>query len=85
MDLLKWVGGNAYKIDLPGDYNVSTTFNVSDLSPYYEDQEDQVNLGAVLFKQTSVTPECLKILQAQPDVSLGLKAFLEDQNNSPLF
>ena len=83
--VLQRVGGNAYKIDLPGDYNVSTTFNVSDLSPYYEDQEDQVNLGAVLFKQTSMTPECLKILQAQPDVSPGPKAFLEDQNNSPLF
>ena len=33
------IGENAYKIDLFGDYDVSATFNVSDLSPYYEDQE----------------------------------------------
>ncbi|GJR23290.1 reverse transcriptase domain-containing protein [Tanacetum coccineum] len=28
---------NAYKIDLPGTYNVSATFNVADLSPYVTD------------------------------------------------
>ncbi|GKV20583.1 hypothetical protein SLEP1_g30682 [Rubroshorea leprosula] len=30
---------NAYKIKLPGDYGVSATFNVANLSPYYEDHE----------------------------------------------
>jgi hypothetical protein len=25
---------NAYKLDLPGEYNVSATFNVTDLSPF---------------------------------------------------
>ena len=28
------VGGNAYKIELLGDMQVSTTFNVIDLTPY---------------------------------------------------
>jgi hypothetical protein len=46
--VLQRIGENAYKIELPGDYEVSATFNVSDLSPYYEDQEDQVDLGASL-------------------------------------
>ena len=26
------IGDNAYQLNLPGDYGVSTTFNVSDLS-----------------------------------------------------
>ena len=34
------VNDNAYKIELPGDYNVSATFNVRDLSPYLEDSLD---------------------------------------------
>ncbi|KAL4325733.1 hypothetical protein GQ457_11G026130 [Hibiscus cannabinus] len=32
--VLEKVNDNAYKLDLPGDYIVSATFNVSDLSPY---------------------------------------------------
>ena len=30
--ILKWINVNAYKIDLPGEYNVSSTFNVANLS-----------------------------------------------------
>ena len=30
--VLERINDNAYKIDLPGEYNVSSTFNVSDLS-----------------------------------------------------
>jgi len=35
--VIQKVGDNAYKVDLPGDYGVHATFNVGDLSPYYED------------------------------------------------
>ena len=31
------VNDNAYKLDLPGEYNVSATFNVTDLSPFLFD------------------------------------------------
>ena len=31
--VLERINDNAYKLDLPGEYNVSATFNVSDLSP----------------------------------------------------
>jgi hypothetical protein len=31
---------NAYKVHLLGEYNVSTTFNVKDLSPYLEDADE---------------------------------------------
>ncbi|PKU80839.1 hypothetical protein MA16_Dca009250 [Dendrobium catenatum] len=34
--IVKKISDNAYQIELPGDYNVSATFNVADLSPYYE-------------------------------------------------
>ena len=32
------INDNAYKGELSGDYGVSTTFNVSDLSPYQDDE-----------------------------------------------
>ena len=31
---LECINDNAYKLDLPGEYNVSATFNVTDLSPF---------------------------------------------------
>lgn len=38
--VLQRIGDNAYKIDLPGHYKVSATFNVADLSPYEGDFND---------------------------------------------
>ncbi|GKV08696.1 hypothetical protein SLEP1_g20294 [Rubroshorea leprosula] len=37
--IVEKINDNAYKIKLPSDYGVSATFNVVDLSPYYEDHE----------------------------------------------
>ena len=34
------INDNAYRLDLPGEYNVSATFNVFDLSPFDFDVED---------------------------------------------
>jgi len=36
-EILERVNDNAYKVDLPGEYGVSATFNVANLSPYLED------------------------------------------------
>ena len=36
---------NAYKVNFPGDYGVSATYNVADLSPYLED-DHPANLKA---------------------------------------
>jgi hypothetical protein len=38
--VIEMVNDNAYKVDLPGEYNISGTFNVKDLSPYLEDVDD---------------------------------------------
>ena len=37
------VNDNAYKLDLPGEYNVSATFNVSDLSPFNDSADLRTN------------------------------------------
>nr|GEW26696.1 SNF2 domain-containing protein CLASSY 4-like [Tanacetum cinerariifolium] len=39
----KKINKNAYKIELLGHYNVSATFDVSDLSPYFRESEDEEN------------------------------------------
>jgi len=36
-EVLERINNNAYKVDLPGDYGVSATFDVADLQAYYED------------------------------------------------
>jgi hypothetical protein len=45
--ILEKIDDNAYKVVLPGEYNVSATFNVSDLSPF--DAGD--NLRTNLFEE----------------------------------
>jgi len=41
--VLDRINDNAYKLDLPGEYNVSATFNVSDLSPFDADSDLRTN------------------------------------------
>ena len=37
------INDNAYKLDLPGEYNVSATFNVSDLSYFDAGADSRTN------------------------------------------
>ncbi|XP_074313595.1 uncharacterized protein LOC141648779 [Silene latifolia] len=39
-EVIEKVAPNAYKIDLPGDYDVHGTFNIGYLSPYYSESDD---------------------------------------------
>nr|XP_023887116.1 uncharacterized protein LOC111999228 [Quercus suber] len=41
--VLERINNNAYKLDLPGEYNISATFNVSDLSPFDVGDDSRTN------------------------------------------
>ncbi|KAH9704886.1 hypothetical protein KPL70_011644 [Citrus sinensis] len=41
--VLERINDNAYKLDFPGEYNVSATFNVSDLSPFDVGHDLRIN------------------------------------------
>ncbi|GJS43622.1 hypothetical protein Tco_0568665 [Tanacetum coccineum] len=47
--VLRRINDNAYKIDLPGNYGVSATFNVADLAPYTDDDVFGVTTGTSHF------------------------------------
>ena len=41
--VLERINDNAYRLDLPGEYNISATFNVSDLSPFDVGDDSRMN------------------------------------------
>ncbi|RVW64668.1 hypothetical protein CK203_065619 [Vitis vinifera] len=41
--VLERINDNAYKLDLPGEYNISATVNVSDLSPFDVGDDSRTN------------------------------------------
>jgi hypothetical protein len=45
--VLRKINDNAYEIDLPNTYGVSTSFNVSDLSPFFGLKESRATLFEV--------------------------------------
>jgi hypothetical protein len=47
--IVQKINDNAYKVELPGSYGVSATFNVSDLSPYFDD-EAEIDSRTSLFQ-----------------------------------
>ena len=63
--VLKKIGKNAYEIELPKDYRVSPTFNVADLSPFYNhDDETNKNLRTSLFQPGEIDTGVSNLLQS---------------------
>ncbi|XP_071933190.1 uncharacterized protein [Coffea arabica] len=64
------INDNAYKLDLPGEYNVSVTFNVADLSPYLA--VDEVDLRTNLSQEEGNDEKVDRAIQVeQVNVPLG--------------
>jgi len=47
--VLEHINDNTYKIELPETYEVLSTFNVVDLSPYYGEDKDSTEENTELF------------------------------------
>nr|GFB32282.1 putative polyprotein [Tanacetum cinerariifolium] len=47
--ILKKINDNAYKVELPGHYGVSDTFNIADLSPYTPNDDFDDDSGSSRF------------------------------------
>jgi len=68
-EVMGHVNDNAYKVDLPRHYGLSSTFNIADLSPYLDDYLS--NLRSNFFKQgeddggLSSRPTAIYYLQVQ--------------------
>ncbi|XP_071909750.1 uncharacterized protein [Coffea arabica] len=56
--VLERINDNAYKLELPGEYGVHATFNVSDLSPFHVD--DEFDLGTNRLQEKGTNEEGLK-------------------------
>jgi len=71
--VLAKINDNAYKIDLPGEYNVSNTFNVSNLSLYDADNELR-GLRPKAFKEGGNDED----IQPKSNLKLQLKNLCKD-------
>ena len=50
--ILKKIGDNAYKVDLPNTYGISNTFNIGDLRKH----ESNTELGTILLEEGGNDP-----------------------------
>jgi hypothetical protein len=92
--VLERINDNAYKLDLPGEYNVSTTFNVTDLSPFgvgddlranpFQEEGNDGNQGTALkdLIQVPIGPVTRARAKKFKDVLNGLVQELWAQANS---
>ncbi|GKV49728.1 hypothetical protein SLEP1_g56464 [Rubroshorea leprosula] len=70
--VLKRVNDNAYKLDLPSEYNVSATFNVTNLSPF--DAVDDLRTNPFQEEGNDINPSLTLKDSIQVPVGLITKA-----------
>jgi hypothetical protein len=88
--VLEKINDNSYKIDLLEDYGVSSTFNVSDLSPYFrplesrmtpfqegEDDEDILTTNTTSTTNGPITRSHAKQIRDQVNANLSLSYNLD--------
>ena len=66
--MLQCINDNAYKLDLPGEYGVSASFNVSNLSPFdagdnlrtnpFQEKENDATVTAQRHGLGEIQPAC---------------------------
>jgi len=67
--VLKRINDNAYKIEFPGEYNMSTTFNVSDLTLFDADGEADLRINP--FEEGESDEDMAKTKGKEPLERLG--------------
>nr|GEU35812.1 hypothetical protein [Tanacetum cinerariifolium] len=73
--VLERINNNAYKIDLPGHYGVSATFNVADLAPYVGDEPIDDD------SETSAQEDASKQGRNIEDIDLDAEIALVDESH----
>ena len=61
--ILERINDNAYRVDLLGEYNVSATFNVADLSPF--------DVGDAFDSRTNPFEERGNVIETPPEHGQG--------------
>ena len=74
--IIQKINDNAYKVELPGDYGVSTTFNVSYLSPYEDDEPIDLRMSPFQLGENDA------LEQPKPNLNLANKSLIESNFGS---
>jgi len=56
---IKKINGNAYVVDIPSEFNMSLTFNVSNLRKYYPPESEDAQFRTIAMKEGSLDAEPL--------------------------
>ena len=79
--VLERINDNAYKLDLPGEYNVSATFNVSDLSPFDTSEDLRTNPSKEGGNDEDIKDQVSSPIPVGPVTRARAKRFKEELNS----